>query len=49
LFALAAFPELLQVDDIPHGCPHHPAKQGYAAFSRSRERSRRVLGCSVVI
>jgi hypothetical protein len=49
LFPLTAFPKSLQVDDIPHGCPHHPAKQGHAAFSRRRERSRRMLACSVVI
>jgi hypothetical protein len=49
LFPLTAFPESLQVDQIPHGCPRHPAKQGHAAFSRRRERSRRVLACSVVI
>jgi hypothetical protein len=49
LLALTAFPESLQVDQIPHGCPHHPAKQGQAALSRRRELSRRVLACSVVI
>jgi hypothetical protein len=49
LFPLTAFPESLQVDQIPHGCPHHPAKQRHAAFSRRRELSRRVLACSVVI
>jgi hypothetical protein len=48
LLALIAFPESLQVDEIPHGCPHHPAKQRQAALSRRRELSRRVL-CSVVI
>jgi hypothetical protein len=49
LFPFAAFPESLQVNDIRHGCPHHPVMQGHAAFSRRREQSRRVLACSVVI
>jgi hypothetical protein len=49
LFPLTAFPESLQVDEIPHGCLRHPAKQGHVAFSRRRELSRRLLACSVVI
>jgi hypothetical protein len=32
--------ESLQVDDVPHACPHHETSSGHAAFSRRREWSR---------
>jgi hypothetical protein len=49
LLALAALLESLQVDQIPHACPHHPAKEVQATFSAEHLLSRWALVCSVVI